>query len=366
MKVRAAVLYELGGQLQVEDVELAGPREGEVLVKVAAAGVCHSDLSVINGVIPWPLPSVLGHEGAGVVEALGPGVTALKAGDHVIFSFIPACGRCFYCLRGKRNLCEPALRLGGNLYDGSSRWASSNGDSINHFSATSCFAEYTVVPQQGAIKVDADAPLEKLALIGCCVTTGVGAAINTAQVEPGASVAVFGCGGVGLSVIQGAAISGAQPIIAIDLVEDRLLLAKELGATHTVNASNQDPIRGIRDLTEGRGVDYAFEAIGLEETFSQAYRSIHWGGTCVMVGVPSADAKPTFDSRLVLQERTIMGSMYGSSNPQVDFLRLTSLYAAGKLKLDEMITSTYPLDRINRAFDDLRAGIGARSIITFN
>ena len=366
MQVKAAVLYELGGRLEVEDVELEEPKEGEVLVKVAAAGVCHSDLSVINGVIPWPLPAVLGHEGAGVVEAVGTGVNHLKAGDRVIFSFIPACGRCFYCLRGRPNLCEPCLRLGGNLYDGTSRLTSAAGEPINHFSATSCFAQYTVVPQQGAIKIDTDAPLDKLALIGCCVTTGVGAVFNTARVEPGSSVAVFGCGGVGLSIIQGAAISGAHPVIAIDLREERLDLARELGATHTVDASREDAIRGIRDCTEGRGVDYAFEAIGNEETSSQAYRSIHWGGTCVMVGVPAADAKLTFDSRLIVQERTIKGSMYGSSNPRVDFLSLVELYSAGKLKLDSMVTRTFPLDRINRAFDDLREGIGARSVITFS
>ena len=366
MKTKAAVLYQLGEPLEIEEVELQSPKPGEVLVKVAGAGVCHSDLSVIEGVIPYPLPGVLGHEGAGVVEALGPGVTGLQAGDHVIFSFIPSCGECFYCRRGKPNLCDTALRLGGNLYDGTSRLSNSKGETLNHFSATSCFAEYTVVPQQGAIKVGPDAPLDKLALIGCCVTTGVGAAINTAKVEPGSSVAIFGCGGVGLSVIQGAAISGAQPVIAIDLVEERLALAKELGATHTINASKDDAIRGIRDLTEGRGVDYAFEAIGREETFSQAYRSIHWGGTCVMVGVPSTEARPTFDSRLVMQERTIMGSLYGSSNPHVDFLKLTQLYEAGKLKLDEMVTRTRPLEQINAALDDLRVGLGARTVITFD
>ena len=185
---------DLAIRLEVENVELEEPKEGEVLVKVAAAGVCHSDLSVINGVIPWPLPAVLGHEGAGVVEAVGTGVNHLKAGDRVIFSFIPACGRCFYCLRARPNLCEPCLRLGGNLNDGTSRLTSAAGEPINHFSATSCFAQYTVVPQQGAIKIDTNAPLDKLALIGCCVTTGVGAVFNTAQVEPGSSVAVFGCG----------------------------------------------------------------------------------------------------------------------------------------------------------------------------
>jgi S-(hydroxymethyl)glutathione dehydrogenase/alcohol dehydrogenase len=366
MQVKAAVLYELGGRLEVEDVELADPKEGEVLVKVAASGVCHSDISVIDGVIPFPLPAVLGHEGAGVVESVGPGVDQIQPGDHVIFSFIPACGQCFYCLRGKSNLCEPALRLGGNLYDGTSRLTNGKGASINHFSSSSCFAEYTVVPQQGAIKIDPDVPLDVVALIGCCVTTGVGAVFNTAKVEPGSSVAVFGCGGVGLSIVQGAAISGANPVIALDLWEERLDLAKELGATHTINASTEDGTRQIRELTDGKGVDYAFEAIGNPDTFSQAYRSIHWGGTCVCVGVPAADARLTFDSRLIMQERTIKGSLYGSSNPRVDFPNLVALYSAGKLKLDPMITGRFPLERINVAFEDLRKGVGARSVVVFD
>ena len=366
MKVKAAILYELGGRLEVEDIELADPKENEVLVKVSAAGVCHSDISVIDGVIPFPLPAVLGHEGSGVVESVGPGVDHLQPGDHVIFSFIPACGECFYCMRGMRNLCEPSLRLGGSLFDGTSRLTNGKGASVNHFSSTACFAEYTVVPEHGAIKIDPDVPLDNVALIGCCVTTGVGAVFNTAKVEPGSSVAVFGCGGVGLSIVQGAAISGAQPVIALDLWDERLDLARELGATHTINASTEDGTRQIREWTDGKGVDYAFEAIGNPDVFSQAYRSIHWGGTCVCVGVPAADAKLTFDSRLIMQERTIKGSLYGSSNPRVDFLNLVGLYSAGKLKLDQMVTGRFPLDRINSAFEDLRQGIGARSLIVFD
>ena len=366
MKIKAAVLYELGGRLEVEEIELAAPKEGEVLVKVVAAGVCHSDISVIDGVIPFPLPTVLGHEGSGVVESVGPGVDHVQKGDHVIFSFIPACGQCFYCLRGKVNLCEPALRLGGNLFDGTSRLTNGTGMSLNHFSSVSCFAEYTVVPRESAIKIDPDVPLDVVALIGCCVTTGAGAVFNTAKVPPGSSVAVFGCGGVGLSIVQGAAISGAQPIIALDLWQSRLDLAMELGATHTINASTEDGTRVIRELTGGKGVDFAFEAIGNPDTISQAYRSIHWGGTCVCVGVPPADAKLTFDSRLIMQERTIKGSLYGSSNPKVDFANLVALYSAGKLKLDQMITGRFPLERINGALEDLRNGIGARSVIVFD
>jgi NDMA-dependent alcohol dehydrogenase len=366
MKIKAAVLYELGGRLEVEDIELAAPKDGEVLVKVAAAGVCHSDISVIDGVIPFPLPVVLGHEGSGVVESVGPGVDHVQSGDHVIFSFIPACGECFYCLRGMTNLCEPALRLGGNLFDGTTRLTNGKGASLNHFSSTSCFAEYTVVPQQGVINIDPDVPLDVVALIGCCVTTGAGAVFNTAKVPPGSSVAVFGCGGVGLSIVQGAAISGAHPVIALDLWQERLDLAMELGATHTINASTEDGTRVIRELTGGKGVDFAFEAIGNPDTFSQAYRSIHWGGTCVCVGVPAADAKLTFDSRLIMQERTIKGSLYGSSNPKVDFVNLVALYSAGKLKLDQMITGRFPLERINGAFEDLRKGIGVRSVIVFD
>jgi len=301
-----------------------------------------------------------------MVESVGPGVDHLQPGDHVIFSFIPACGECFYCMRGMRNLCEPSLRLGGSLFDGTSRLTNSKGASVNHFSSTACFAEYTVVPEHGAIKIDTDVPLDNVALIGCCVTTGVGAVFNTAKVEPGSSVAVFGCGGVGLSIVQGAAISGAQPVIALDLWDERLDLARELGATHTINASTEDGTRQIREWTDWKGVDYAFEAIGNPDVFSQAYRSIHWGGTCVCVGVPAADAKLTFDSRLIMQERTIKGSLYGSSNPRVDFLNLVGLYSAGKLKLDQMVTGRFPLGRINSAFEDLRQGIGVRSLIVFD
>ena len=365
MEVSAAVLYELGGPLKVETVRLQGPRDGEMMVAVAAAGVCHSDLSVIEGVIPWQLPTVLGHEGAGIVKAVGAGVTHVQAGDHVIFSFVAPCGQCFYCLRGKPNICEVSLRLGGQLYDGTSRLSSAQGEPINHFTGVSCFAEYAVVPQWGAVKITSDVPLDRAVLIGCCVTTGVGAVFNTARVEPGSSVAVLGCGGVGLSIVQGAALAGALKVIAIDLKEERLSLAQELGATHVVNASQEDGVSSIRELTGGRGVDYAFEAIGKEETFSQAYRSTRWGGTCVMVGVPPSDARLTFDSRLVFQEKTIKGSVYGSSNPRVDFPKLVELYRAGKLKLDPMVTQTYSLDQINDAFDDLRDGRGARGIIIF-
>lgn len=366
--MRASVLPGRNSPLLIEQVTLNAPKAGEVLVKIAASGVCHSDLSVIDGTLPLPTPIVLGHEGAGVVEAVGPGVTSVKVGDHVVLSWRPQCNRCPYCLRGQPYLCDLASRMSvaGAMLDGTRRLRR-DGDELFHMTQTSSMAEYAVVPETGAIPIDRDIPLDRAALVGCAVTTGVGAVFNTARVEAGASVAVFGVGGVGLSVIQGARIAGADPIIAVDLLDSKLEAAKRLGATHTVNGKSGDAPARIRDLTGGEGADYAFEAIGNPDVVSQAYDSVRRGGKVVVIGVANMMAQIAVPHlTLVLQEKAVLGCCYGSARPQVDMPRLLRLYKAGRLKLDEMVTRTYKLDAVNQAFDDLRNGVNLRGVIVLS
>jgi S-(hydroxymethyl)glutathione dehydrogenase/alcohol dehydrogenase len=263
--MKAAVLYAAGEPLQVEEITVQNPQRGEVMVRVVAGGVCHSDLHVMNGDLTAPLPVVLGHEGAGVVEQVGEGVTGVQPGDHVVLLWRASCGECFYCLSGRPALCTlgAGIRWSGHLADGTSRFR--HGDQeIRHFAGVSSFGELTVLPQEGVVKIDPAVPLDKAAIVGCAVMTGVGAVINTAKVEPGASVVVVGCGGVGLNVIQGSVLAGAEKIIAVDLLENKLAYARQFGATHTLNPREGDPLAAIKDLTEGRGADYAFEVIGLD------------------------------------------------------------------------------------------------------
>lgn len=361
--MKAAVLYEYNAPLKVEDLELDEPLSGEVLVKMGASGVCHSDYREIKG--EWrnwglaPLPVVLGHEGAGVVEKVGEGVTSVKPGDHVILAWFPGCGRCLYCVTGSPANCDNPILFQGDtrLHKGQQR--------INHYLGVSSFAEYAVVPESGAIPIRKDVPLEGAALVGCCVPTGVGAAINTARVKAGSTVAVFGCGGVGLNVIQGAALSGAGKVIAVDTRENKLGFARQFGATHTVNASQGDPVERIKEITAGQGVDYAFEAIGNQETMAQAIMSTRKMGTACIVGQAPDTAILSFPANILYDERRIIGSNYGSSNPQVDMPRLLDLYIDGKLKLDELVTRTYPLDEINDAFEAMKKGEVARGVIKF-
>lgn len=366
--MRASVLPDRNARLVIEEVTLDGPQAGEVLVKIAASGVCHSDLSVMDGTLPLPTPIVLGHEGAGVVEAVGPGVASVRAGDHVVLSWRPQCNRCLYCLRGQPHLCDLAIRtsLAGAMLDGTRRLRRGAGD-LFHMSQTSSMAEYAVVPETGAIPIDRDIPLDKAALVGCAVTTGVGAVFNTARVEAGASVAVFGTGGVGLSVVQGARIVGADPIIAVDLLDSKLEAARRLGATHAVNATAGDAPARIRDLTGGQGADYAFEAVGNPDVVSQAYDSVRRGGKVVVIGVANMLAQISVPHlTLVLQEKAVLGSCYGSARPQVDMPRLLRLYKAGRLRLDEMVTRTYRLAEVNQAFDDLKNGANLRGVLVFS
>jgi NDMA-dependent alcohol dehydrogenase len=362
--MKAAVLHELKTALRVEDVDLDHPKEGEARVKIAANGVCHSDYSVIQGVIRFPLPVVVGHEGAGIVEEVGPGVTSVKAGDHVVLSFAPYCGRCYYCSIGRPVLCDNMrLTMGnGTLLDGTCR-LKQNGKPIHHMAALSSLAQYAVVPEISCIKIPDDVPLDRACLIGCGVMTGVGAAINTAKVEPGSSAVVIGCGGVGLNVIQGCALAGARTIIGVDLMDRKLEYAKQFGATHTINPSRQDLVKTVRSLTEGRGAEYAFEVIGLGKTIEQAYACSRQGGTTIVVGAPSREDTVTIPASSLLTEKVIKGSVYGSARPRVDMPRLVDLYMSKKIKIDELVTRTYPLDEVNEAMTALEKGEVARSVI---
>lgn len=362
--MKAAVLHGFNEPLKIEEVKLDPPKEHEVLVKIVATGVCHSDLSVIEGKFPYMTPVVLGHEAAGIVEETGSEVTTVARGDHVVLSFMPECGHCAYCLSGKPHLCQKgmeSLAVGG-LMDGTTR-LSSGGSPVYHFMGLSSFAERAVVHESVAIKISPDIPLDRACLIGCGVTTGVGAAIHTAQVEPLSTVAVIGCGGVGLNVIQGATMAGARVIVAVDVRDDKLELAKTFGATHTVNAKKDDAISKIMDYADGLGADYSFEVIGRPETVATAFGALRPGGVCVVVGVAPIDAVMEVTPMALMQEKTLKGCIYGSSKPKVDMPRLLHAYQAKKLKLDELVSRTYPLEGINEAFDAMRRGDVARSVI---
>jgi S-(hydroxymethyl)glutathione dehydrogenase / alcohol dehydrogenase len=366
MKARAAVLHEVGKRLDVTQVDVQDPGPSEVLVRMAVGGVCHSDLHVMTGHLIGALPAILGHEGSGVVHAVGAGVTALKPGDQVIPLWRLSCGYCEHCAAGRPALCDEGtqIRMTGRLLDGTSRFKL-NGQEIKHFAGVSTFSEYSVIPERALLKIPNNFPLEKAALLGCGVITGVGAAFN-APVTPGSSVAVFGTGGVGLNVIQGAAIAGAEKIIAVDLLDNKLAFARSFGATHTVNASSADPVKAIRELTGGKGVELAFEVVGLTKTMRQAYDSLRKRGKAIIVGVsPTTNEMSIPTLSLVYEERILTGSLYGSARPKTDIPMLMSLYAAGKLKLDELLTRTYPFEQINEAYDALERGEVARSVVLF-
>jgi alcohol dehydrogenase len=375
MKTQAAVLYELGRPtpyadsraLVVDEVELEGPGPGEALVELASAGLCHSDLSVIDGSRPRPMPMVLGHEAAGVVREVGPGVAGLRPGDHVIFSFMPMCGACQYCVAGRPALCERGARanLEGCLLSGARRWRDSSGRTLNHHLGVSGFARHTVAAQESLIPIDRDFPLEQAALFGCAVITGVGAVVNTARVEPGMSVAVWGLGGVGLSAVMGARLSGAHPIVAVDRLAHKLELARALGATHTVNAAADDPVAAVRDITGG-GAHYAFEVVGSEQALIQAYEATRRGGTTVTVGLPAPGRMFSAPAvAITAEERTIKGSFMGSAVPRRDIPRFIELYRAGLLPVDALRSRTIALEEINQGFDALAAGDAVRQIIAF-
>lgn len=372
MKTRAAVLTRTGAPapyaqskpMEIWEVELAPPGPGEVLVRVAAAGVCHSDLSIINGDRPRATPIVLGHEASGVIEALGEGVTDLEVGDHVVLLFVPGCGNCLPCAEGRPVLCEPAAQAGvaGTLLSGARR-ISKDGQPISHFVGVSAFAEHAVLSRRGVQKIDKRIPLEIAALFGCAVMTGVGAVANTAKVQPGQSVAVVGLGGVGLSGVMGALAAGATRVVAIDLNDDKLAHARQFGATDTFNAGDPEVVQKVRDLTGG-GVDHAFEMVGAAPALELAYRVTRRGGTTVTVGLPAnaqAISLPVW--HLVADERTLKGSYMGSCVPRRDVARYLSLYEAGRLPVDQLVTGMLTLDEINEGFDRLARGEAIRQII---
>lgn len=374
MKIKAAVLNAMGMQppyadskpLSIDNVELDPPGHGEVLVKIAAAGLCHSDLSVINGDRPRPTPMVLGHEAAGIVEALGPGVEDLKQGDRVVLIFVPSCGHCLPCAEGRPALCEPgaAANTAGTLLSGARR-LHRDGSMLHHHLGCSAFAEYATVSRHSLIKIDPELPLEEAALFGCAVLTGVGAVLNTARVTPGSTVAVVGLGGVGLSSVLGAVLAGARQVVAVDLFADKLELAKKLGATDVFNASSPDCVEQVRAASNG-GVEFAFELAGSVKAMELAYKITRRGGTTVTAGLPpAAHTIPIPQVNLVAEERTVKGSYIGTCVPVRDLPRYVSLYRQGRLPVDRLMSGRLKLPDINVAFDRLREGKAVRQVVVF-
>jgi S-(hydroxymethyl)glutathione dehydrogenase/alcohol dehydrogenase len=366
VKTEAAILWRPGEPVEIHEIDVAPPQEGEVLVEIAACGVCHSDLHVVEGDLPEPVPLVPGHEASGRVRDVGPGVESLAPGDHVVLALVPACGTCTECLRGRPNFCQVGARMAttGTLADGTSR-LSLNGTTLHHFNSVSSFAGHAVVPESVAVKIREDVALEAVALVGCAVLTGYGAVLNTAEVERGASVAVWGCGGVGLNVVQGARLAGAAQIVAIDVRPDKLELARRLGATDIVEAAGVDVVAEVRDLTGG-GPDYAFEAIGTEPTIQEAWEAAGPRGTVVVVGILPKGKTLTIDPWQFFSEKTLRGSFLGSARVREDIPRLVDLYAAGDLRLDELVDRRIPLSDLPDAFDRLRAGDGLRQLVVFD
>jgi S-(hydroxymethyl)glutathione dehydrogenase/alcohol dehydrogenase len=366
--MRAAICFETNGPVRVEDVSLDPPRASEVRVRIAAAGVCHSDLSVVTGVMPARLPCVLGHEGSGVVEEVGPGVDHLRPGDHVVLSWVTQCGQCFYCRSGEPHLCSVGSRINQHfrMPDGSTRLRH-QGAELQAFSALGAMAEEVVAPARAVVRIGPDVPLRTAALVGCAVTTGVGAVTNTAGLKPGSSAAVFGVGGVGLNVIQGAVLAGAERVIAVDVSAPKLELARAFGATDVVDASARDAAAAIRELTSGRGADYAFEAAGRKETIETAYASLRRGGTCVVIGIGGRGEEIALDAYfLPVMGKRLVGCWYGSADVHRDVPRLLEHCAAGRLRLDELVRRTYALDEANGAFTDLRQGGLGRGLVVMD
>ncbi|WP_166261800.1 zinc-binding dehydrogenase [Marinobacter salicampi] len=365
-KSKAVVCREWGQPITVETINIAPPKHNEITIKVAACGVCHSDLSATTGKIQYPPPLVLGHEGAGVVIEVGEGVTEFSEGDHVVSSFISMCGKCRQCVRGRPVLCEKAHKAMFTLPDGTVRTTDAEGRDLNVFGACGVMAEYATLHIDNAVKIEQGVPLQNAALVGCAVMTGVGAVFNTARLEPGSRAAVFGVGGVGLNAIQGCQTAGAEMIVAVDTSDSKLAMAREFGATHTVNINEvEDVAKAVKKLTGG--VDYAFECVGAGAVVAQAYKCLGRGGTAVVVGVADPKDKTSFGTlSMPADERTLKGSWLGSARPQHDFPRILALYKAGKLKLDELVTRTYTIDEAPQAFEDMVAGKNARGVIVFD
>jgi S-(hydroxymethyl)glutathione dehydrogenase/alcohol dehydrogenase len=356
--MKAAVLYQRREPMVIEEIRLVDPGPGEVEIRLVASGVCHSDYSHWSRDTWSQLPLVLGHEGAGVVERVGPGVTRVKPGDHVIIAFGTRCGECFFCTHNEPWLCTPDQTPTTHMFKGD--------QPLNQFTFVGTFAARTVVSEKNCVRIRDDAPLDVASLVACGVTTGIGAVINTAQVEPGANVAVIGTGGVGLNAVQGARLAGAARVIAIDLLDNKLEFAREFGATHLVNSSREDPVAAVQRITGGLGADYAFEVIGLGKTIRQAYDMVRKGGAAVVVGVAREDDEVTFPAPLLMRTgKRILGCNYGSTRPNVDFPKIIDLYMEGRIKLKELISRRFQLEEINEAFRALHAGEVARGIVEY-
>ena len=374
MRTRAAVLREMGlpapyaesRPLEILELELEPPGRGEVLVRVGAAGLCHSDLSVIDGSRPRPVPMALGHEAAGEVVEVGAAVGGLAAGDHVVMAFVPACGGCGPCRSGRAALCEPgaAANGAGTLLSGGVRMTDPDGEPVNHHLGVSAFSEHIVVSERSAVRVDPDLPWEIAALFGCAVLTGVGAATRSARIRPGDRVAIFGLGGVGLAALLGAVLAGAERIVGVDRVTSKLELARELGATHTVEAG-PGAVEAVREVTGG-GADHAIETVGSAAVLAEAYAATRRGGDTVAVGLPHPSQMLEIPAvSLVAEERTLRGSYLGSCVPGEDLPRFIALYRAGRLPVDRLLSGTLPLEEINEGFDQLASGSSARQAIVF-
>ena len=368
MKSRAAIAVAAGQPLVIDTVDVEGPKSGEVLIEIRATGVCHTDEFTLSGKDPEGLfPCILGHEGAGVVVDVGPGVTTLKEGDHVIPLYTPECRQCKFCLSGKTNLCQAIRETQGRgvMPDGSSRFRL-DGKSVLHYMGTSTFSNYTVLPEIAVAKIREDAPFDKACYIGCGVTTGIGAVINTAKVEPGANVAVFGLGGIGLNVLQGARLVGAEMIIGVDTNPNKKAIAESFGMTHFINPNEVDSVvQEIIRLTRG-GVDYSFECIGNVQVMRQALECCHKGwGESIIIGVAPAGAEISTRPFQLVTGRVWRGSAFGGAKGRRDVPRIVDWYMDGKIRIDEMITHTMPLQDINRAFDLMHSGESIRSVVTF-
>jgi len=360
--MKAAVFHAAHQPLTIEDVEIGKPKRREVLLRTAYAGLCHSDLHFMEGLYPYPTPAVLGHEGAAVVEAVGEDVTYVKPGDHVITCLSVFCGECEQCTTGHTVLCDnPEVKL----LPGAARRLKWKGEVLNQAFNLSVFAEQMLVHEHAIVKINQNIPLDRAALVGCGVMTGVGAVFNTAKVEPGSTVAVLGCGGIGLSAVNGAAIAGAERIIAIDTNPSKLEKAVAMGATHTINASNLDPVAAVKDLTEGKGVPYSFEAIGLKITAEQSFAMLRPGGVATIIGMIPFGTKIELHGADFLRERKIQGSSMGSNHFRVDMPRLLELWRQGRLKLDHLISGHIKLDEINEGFAMLKSGAPVRNLINF-
>jgi Zn-dependent alcohol dehydrogenase len=357
--MKAAVCYEFGKPLVVEDVTLDPPKKGEVKVRMGATAICHSDIHVLRGELGFRVPVVAGHESAGYVEELGDGVTAVKKGDTVVLSLLAACGRCVMCVSGQPQLCEAKWPLSTE-----SRLRNSKGEALHHMTRTASFAEYAVVDQSQLAPIPKDMPIDSAALLACGVITGFGAVVNRAKVPPMSSVVVIGCGGVGLNAVQGAAISGANPIIAVDMLDNKLEAAKRFGATHGVRGDGKDPVQEIKDFTGGRGADYVFVTVGSLAAVQQGYSMSGTRGMTVVVGLPPRGGTVTIPGFLP-GERMITSSSMGTTRLSVEIPKLVALYKSGRLKLDELITARYPIEKINEAIEAVEQGKALRNVIIF-